>query len=376
MLRKKHHASVLSNEEFARLRLLRSERIGPRTFRDLLKIYGSGERAVEAAPELAKRNGAKLELAPVERITRELDALEKAGATLLFENDSLYPIWLRSIEDAPPVLSCKGDKKWLANQAIAIVGARNASLNGQRFTEKLAKDLGEKKYVIASGLARGIDTAAHRGALATGTVAVVAGGLDVIYPKENEKLYEAIAERGLIVSEMPMGAVPKAEHFPRRNRIISGLSLGVVVVEAAVRSGSLITARYALAQGREVFAVPGSPLDPRAEGPNKLLKQGANLIEGAADIEDALAFHQQHNMHQAWEEPASPFIEAVPLPEENELEVLRAELKKLLSTAPVNVDDLAENLHAPVRYVQILLLEMELAELIERHPGNKVALVY
>ena len=259
--------SPLSNaERIARIRLSRTENVGPITFKQLLQQFGSAAEAIKALPTLAKRGGRRrpLSVPAPSVIEREIADNEDYGAELLVYGDGTYPRQLEAIEDAPPILSILGNAHLLSERSVAIVGARNASLNGRRLAQKMAQELGEAGYVVTSGLARGIDGFAHTGALQTGTIAVIAGGIDVIYPNEHADLYRQIAEAGVIVAESPIGTTPQARHFPSRNRIISGLSLGVLVVEAAKRSGSLITARRALDQGREVFAIPGSPLDSRA----------------------------------------------------------------------------------------------------------------
>ena len=273
-------------ERIDRLRLIRSENIGPVSFRQLLNRYGAATTALDALPDLARRGGRRkaLRIATVANAEQEMEAVVALGGRHIFIGEPDYPLPLAQISDAPPALSLLGRSDMLAKPTIGIVGARNASTNGKRFAEALARTLAKGGIVVASGLARGIDAAAHTGALAGDTVAVVAGGADVIYPKENTTLYESIRKHGAILSEMPPGTEPTARHFPNRNRIISGLSLGVVVVEAALRSGSLITARQAGEQGREVFAVPGFPLDPRARGTNDLIRNGATLIESADDI--------------------------------------------------------------------------------------------
>ena len=266
-----------------------------------------------------------------------------------------------------------GHPHLLATKAVAVVGARNASANGRRLARDLAAGLGAAGFAVASGMARGIDAAAHAGALQSGTIAVMAGGVDVVYPQENQELYEAITAQGLLFSEIAMGTTPQASHFPRRNRLISGLSLGVVVVEAAPRSGSLITARQAADQGREVFAVPGSPLDPRARGCNGLIRQGATLVESAADVVDALAGMLRAPMGEPPERNFGPGKH--PEPPDSDLAACLALLRDLLSPTPVPVDELIRECQLSPAVVQTVLLELELAGRIERHPGNRVALV-
>ena len=281
------------SEKLDWLRLSRSENIGPITFFQLIRRFGAAAAALDAVPDLARRGGRKRPIKLCDPATAEAEAaaIEKAGARLVAACEPEYPKALAAIADPPPALTVLGRPEMLASQdpTVGIVGARNASGAGRRIAQGIATDLGARGIIVASGLARGIDTAAHNGALKTGTVAVVAGGVDVYYPPENEDLQNAIAAEGAVISEQPMGTEPQARHFPRRNRMISGLSLGVLIVEAASRSGSLITARTALEQGREVFAVPGSPLDPRAQGTNHLLRQGATLAERADDIAAVIA---------------------------------------------------------------------------------------
>jgi DNA processing protein len=268
------------------LRLCRTESIGPISFFAMLRRFGSARAALEALPRLARRSErAKTVTAPTRATTEaELNALHRIGARLVCWGEPAYPSALSAIEDAPPILSVLGRVELLDRPMIAVVGARNASANGRRLARELAAGLGQGGLVVVSGLARGIDAAAHLGGIESGTVAVVAGGVDIVYPEENRGLYEALRRQGAIVAELPLGSEPQARHFPRRNRIISGMALGALVVEAAARSGSLITARYALEQGREVFAVPGSPLDPRCRGANDLLRRGATLTETAEDV--------------------------------------------------------------------------------------------
>ncbi len=272
------------------LRLWRSENVGPITFGQLLARFGSARAALEAVPELARRGGRRgaIRICSAAEAEREVAATRAAGARLVALCEPDYPRPLAAIPDAPPLLAVKGHAHLFAERTIAIVGARNASAAGVRFARDISRELGQLGFVIASGLARGIDTAAHEGALESGTVAVLAGGIDVVYPAENEGLYGTIVEQGAVIAEQPVGKQPQGRHFPSRNRLISGLSLGVLVVEAALRSGSLITARMALEQNREVFAVPGSPLDPRCRGSNRLIRDGAALIETADHVIEAL----------------------------------------------------------------------------------------
>ncbi|EME68812.1 Rossmann fold nucleotide-binding protein [Paramagnetospirillum caucaseum] len=327
-------------ERFDWLRLIRSENVGPRTFARLLDRYGSAAAALDALPDLARRGGARrpIRICPKADAEREMQATERLGARLLGLAEPDYPSWLAALDDAPPLLCVQGDTSVLARPMVAMVGARNASLNGRNFARRLAADLGRAGYVVASGMARGIDTAAHQGALASGTVAVLAGGTDVVYPPENSDLWREISLAGAVVSEMPVGTQPQASHFPRRNRIISGLSLGVVVVEANARSGSLITARFAADQGREVFAVPGSPLDPRAAGPNDLLRHGATLTESAADVTDVLGDLTRRPLAEG-KRPGFRALQPAG-PDDSGMEKARAQVAEALGPAPVTVDDM------------------------------------
>ncbi|GAB4391868.1 MAG: DNA-processing protein DprA [Kiloniellaceae bacterium] len=357
------------------LRLIRSENVGPVVFRQLLARYGSPAAALEELPELARRAGGKrrIQLCSPAEAEAEVAAAARAGAKLIALCEPSYPAPLRALDDAPPVLTVLGDPAHLALPSVGMVGARNASANGRRFAERLAAEIAEAGFAVTSGLARGIDTAAHRGALPRPTLAVVAGGADIIYPPENDALHAEIAENGAVVSEVPLGITPQARHFPRRNRLISGLSLGVVVVEAAKRSGSLITARFAGEQGREVFAVPGSPLDPRAAGCNQLLREGAALVESAADILNVLAAQR---LPAGRPETPSPGLQLPPSapPEAGSAE--RARIEELLGADPILVDDLVRLSGLATAVVHAVLLELELAGRAERHPGNRFARLY
>ncbi|MBI1181891.1 MAG: DNA-protecting protein DprA [Alphaproteobacteria bacterium] len=353
-----------------RLRLIRSAHVGPAVFRQLLGRYGTAARAIEALPDLMRRGGhaqAPMICSPA-AAEDEIAAVEALGAHLLHLDLPGYPSALAEIAGAPPVLTVNGRPELMETPSIAIVGARNASAAGIRFTRQLAADLGAQGYAVVSGLARGIDTAAHMAALPTGTIAAMAGGIDVVYPPENQGLYEHIAEEGLLLCEMPLGTKPQARHFPRRNRLISGLSLGVVVVEAAMRSGSLITAHNALEQGREVFAVPGSPLDPPCRGTNNLIRQGAVLTEGAEDI--------VHNLPD-W--PRRPAIKPIPprpmTPHPDDADdAARLAVTEKLGPTPVDVDELIRQTGLTPEIVLTILLELELAGRLDRHAGNKVSM--
>ncbi|MBN8520927.1 MAG: DNA-processing protein DprA [Alphaproteobacteria bacterium] len=377
-----HTPSCLSDaEKLNWIRLIRTENVGPVTFYQLLSRFGSAGEALNALPSLSRKGGRQKNLtpAPMDACEQEWETLKKAGGDFIFASEADYPIPLGACEDAPPVLSLLGHRRYLRGNCIGMVGARNASLNGRKLAEKLARELGQSGQVVVSGLARGIDTAVHQGALMTGTIAVVAGGIDVIYPPENATLYAQIKEMGAIVAESPWGMEPLARHFPRRNRIISGLSSGVVVVEATLKSGSLITARTAAEQGRDVYAVPGSPLDPRAEGPNKLLQDGAILVTSAQDILKNITSFSGHGLSEpktfAWiNKDPDPLPDLPNLPDLDE-DTARARLLENLSQIPLGVDELLRTCHVSIPVLQSLLLELELAGRIQRLPGNRVVLV-
>lgn len=361
-------------QRLAWLRLIRTSNVGPATFRDLINRFGSAESALDMLPELALSGGAtrSVKIPSIEEIQAELAAVTKAGALLIAIGEPGYPPMLRRMDQPPPLVVIKGEPKVFDLPAVSIVGARNASLAGIKMARMLATDLGKAGYAIVSGLARGIDTAAHRGSLETGTVAVLAGGIDQPYPPENVDLYgEIAASSGAVISEMPMGWEPRAQDFPRRNRLIAGLSLGLVVVEAAQRSGSLISARLAGEQGRLVFAVPGSPLDPRAAGSNSLLKDGAILVTEAADIEDQLAplSGARRPPQDTIEEP--PDFTSTPPPGDRD----REQVVEALGPTPVGIDEIIRHTGLHPAKVFMILLELDLAGRIERHSGGAVSLV-
>ncbi len=369
-----------SNELADCWRLAQTEGVGPIAWRRLLSRYGSAAAALDALPHLARAGGrdAPPAVPTVAEAEQEIERLAKLGARLLVLNGPGYPPLLAMFDDAPPVIAVQGDATLLLARSVAMVGGRNASANGQRMAESLAAALA-RSVVVVSGLARGIDAAAHAGALATGrTVAVVAGGLDLPYPPEHAALQRRIAESGAVVAEAPLGTAPQARHFPRRNRIIAGLSLGVVVVEAAARSGSLITARIAQEAGREVFAVPGSPTDPRSRGANDLLRQGAILTETAEDVLDNLP---QHPMCASLPDDAvtMPPGLAEPRPEladdSADLPRARSQVLDLLGPSPTPVDDVVRRCQFSPAAVMVVLLELELAGRLELLPGNRVALL-
>jgi DNA processing protein len=364
----------LSDEERIEwLRLIRSENVGPRAFRMLLAHCGSAHAALDALPELSRRGGASrsVQIFPRAEAEQELARAKSLGVAYVGLCEPGYPHALTMVDDAPPLLAVRGNGRALDKPKIAIVGSRNASAAGVRIASSLARDLGEAGFVIVSGLARGIDSAAHRASLSTGTLAVLAGGHDRVYPPEHEGLMEAILPDGAAVSEMPLGWEPRARDFPRRNRLIAGLSLGVVVVEAAQRSGSLITVRFALEQGREVFAVPGSPLDPRSAGANGLLKQGATLVTEASDVTAVLAPMMGRRIQPAVE------LSEVSGRLDSDLAggtEKRTRILALLGPTPVTFDDIARLANASPAEVRTVMLELELAGRVERHGGGLVSL--
>ncbi|MBO1040129.1 DNA-processing protein DprA [Brucella pituitosa] len=363
------------------LRLIRTENIGPVAFRDLILFCGSAANAIERLPDLNIRGGGSrpVRVSSLDDAERELEAIEHMGARLVGMGEPDYPQQLKNCEAPPPLVTIKGDANVFRKPPVAIVGSRNASVVGARFTEKLARDLGDAGFAIVSGLARGIDAAAHKASMASGTIAVLAGGLDRPYPPENLPIYRAIPENGgALITEMPMGAEPRARDFPRRNRIIAGLSLGLIVIEAAERSGSLISARMAGEMGRTVFAVPGSPLDPRARGTNALLKQGATLVTGADDVIESLAPLMPDGstvpnpiqidlLNQLDEEPA--VLQPITTDMERDLMV------DALGPVPIDVDALVRHVGISAGSAQLILLELDLAGRLLRYPGNQVALM-
>jgi len=370
---------LTDNERIDWLRLIRSENVGPVTFHKLLARFGSASAALDALPDLARRGGRRnYQAAPKDCVAREIDASRKLGQRLVAWCEPDYPPILRALDDAPPVLGMTGHTHLGRRRGIAIVGARNATANGKLFARKLAVDIGAARLageapVVVSGLARGIDTAAHEGALENGTIAVIAGGIDHIYPPENEALHHAIAERGLIVAEQPVGTQPRGRLFPLRNRLISGLALGVVVVEASPKSGSLITARCALDQGREVFAVPGAPGDPRTAGANGLIRDGAVLTENASDVLNALPSPDKLTGGAQIDFDFNKLPSDTPSAPGAE-DVQDAVLENL-GFSSVTVDELARSCQLSLPSVQAALLELELAGRLERLPGSRVQLL-
>ncbi len=373
------------SERLDRLRLIRTEGVGPLTYRRLMARFGDVAAAIDALPQLARAGGraTPLQLASLDDAEREMAGLQRLGGRMLFLEDPDYPPFLAELTDPPPVLSVLGDCKLLACRSVAIVGARNASVNGMRIADQLAADLADQKLVVVSGFARGIDAAAHKGAMRTGrTVAALAGGIDVAYPPEHKDLHAQIAAAGALVAEAPLGTQPIGRHFPKRNRVIAGLSLGVVAIEAASRSGTLITARLANEAGRELFAVPGSPLDPRCQGSNDLIRQGANLTETAADVLANLPDHPSRqglardplflHARSGFAEPAAELKPAQA--SAAELAKARQSVPGLVGAAPVVVDEIARHCQLSVAAITAVLLELELAGRVEILPGNRVVM--
>lgn len=362
--------SALSQPEaFARIRLLRSPNVGPVSYAQLLRRFGSAQAALEALPDLGRRGGRDYRAAPAERIEREVEAVRAAGARYLFHDQPGYPPLLAEIESAPPILTFRGDLALAAKPCVAMVGARNASAAAVKLARDFAAALSEAGFVVVSGLARGIDGAAHRGALPA-TIGVIASGIDIAYPPQHAELQEEIAAVGLVLAEQPPGTEPRGSHFPSRNRIIAGLAAGTLVVEAAPRSGSLITARLAGEAGREVTAIPGSPLDARSQGCNQLIRDGAVLVQTPEDVVELLNGFDGT--------PRSTFREAAPVygctPDELE-DAEPANISGLLTTAPVPVDELIRQSNTGAAAVQMALLELEIAGRLQRHAGGRVSLV-
>ncbi|WP_026619341.1 DNA processing protein [Ensifer sp. WSM1721] len=373
--------ALTERQKIAWLRLIRSDNVGPATFRDLINHFGTAEAALEALPELSRRGGSDrlVRVATADDAARELEMAHRFGAVFVGIGEPDYPPALREIDGAPPLLAMKGNLKIAARPSLGVVGSRNASVSGAKFAAMIARDAGAAGYVITSGLARGIDTAAHRASLHTGTIAALAGGLDRPYPPENVGLLqEIVSGEGLAISEMPFGWEPRARDFPRRNRLIAGVSLGVAVVEAANRSGSLITSRYAADFGRLVFAVPGSPLDPRCHGTNDLLKQGAIVTTSPADVVEALAplspddLFTRSNSNLDVKEPAVETTQPTPrAPDDSD----RSLIVEALGPTPVDIDDVIRHTGLSASAVHLVLLELDLAGQLGRHGGNLVSLV-
>ena len=357
----------MSADVAARLRLLRTPGVGPVTWRQLLARFGDAAAAIEALPQLARRGGGAPPRVPEAAVAeRELAMVARLGARLLFLDDPDYPPLLAELDNAPPALTVRGDLALLRRPAVAVVGARNASAAACRFARQLGYDLADAGATVVSGLARGIDTAAHVGSLPA-SVAVIAGGIDIVFPPENALLQERIATEGLLVAEMPPGTEPRARHFPYRNRIIAGLTQGTVVVEAAPKSGSLITARLAAEAGREVMAVPGSPLDPRAQGCNLLIREGATLVQTAADVLEQIRPIDPRAVR-------APIARFEPAPPEDASDAERGVVRQMLGPVPVGTDELIRQSGLSPAVVQTVLLELELGGRLERHAGGRVSL--
>jgi len=358
-------------ERVNRLRLIRTPFIGPVTYRQLLLRYETADKALAAVPELSSRGGRKLIPTSKQRAEAEMEQIETCGASLILFGEDAYPASLSRFEDAPIALTYKGSLPLIHKDIIAIVGARNASLNACRLTQYFAETLGADDYVIASGMARGIDRAAHKGSLKTGTIAVLANGIDIPYPKDNADLYEHISEQGLLLSEMPFGTQPTARLFPSRNRIIAYLSRACLVIEAALKSGSLITAREAADRGCEVMAIPGSPLDPRSKGCNTLIHDGANLVQSPEDVKALL--RQSIDMFSL---TASYHADAAKSQSDVDMhlvETARHQIMKNLSHDPIDIDELGRWCHVSAEVLAAALLELELGGSIQRHFGNRVS---
>lgn len=358
---------VLLSEHFSILRLIRTPHIGPQTFWKLIGQFHSATSIIEHWPEIQAKIRRKIELASEKIITIEIEKTLKQQAQFLFYSDPSYSFSLQNTFDRPPVVSFKGDVTLLHQKKVAIVGARNASSHGGRLAYLMAKELGSCEWKVVSGLARGIDSSAHQGSLESGTIAVLGNGIQTVYPEENKRLYDEIAEKGLLLSEFSCDADPHVGHFPKRNRLIAALSDGIVVVEAAYQSGSLLTAQYGLEMGKEIFAVPGSPMDPRCRGSNRLIKNGATLTESAQDILEVLDKGQWLVRYkEKIEKKKEPLLGA----KKDEHSVL-----SYLSTVPLAVDELAELAHLRIDQLSSLLTDLELQGQITKHPGNKVSRV-
>lgn len=364
--------ALARDEAFSRIRLLRSPNVGPVSYYQLLQRFGTAAAALDALPDLVARGGGRYQPAPVSRIEDEIAALRHSGARYLFHDGAEYSEWLGTLESPPPILTIRGNAALLSGPAVAIVGARNASAGAVKLSREFASDLACMGFVVVSGLARGIDGAAHRGALAGkdnggGTIAVIAGGINVTYPPEHAELQEEIAQNGLLIAEMPPGTEPLARHFPFRNRIIAGLAAGTVVIEAAPKSGSLITARLAAEAGREVMAVPGSPLDSRSHGCNRLIRDGAILVQSADDVAELMQGFDGGRKSGVREMPEQFFAD-VEVPSDP------ADITALLGMAPIAVDELIRQSGASSGAVQMALLELELAGRLQRHAAGRVSL--
>ena len=370
-------AELDDTQRLACLRLIRSENVGPTTFRELINHCGGAQAAIDALPHLSRKagRGKPVHICPVEKALDELETAARHGAQPIFTIEPGYPQRLAQIDFPPPLIYVRGNTELLSAPSVGIVGARQASAAGTKLASIFGRGLGRAGLIVVSGLARGIDSAAHEASLETGTVAVLAGGLDIVYPPENAGLHEQIAETGCLVSEMPCGFQPRGRDFPRRNRLISGISLGILVVEAARRSGTLTTARQAAEQNRSLFAIPGNPLDPRAEGTNFLLKNGATLVTEPSDILESLApmTGSPGEFREVVMEDAvfdSPAIHPVTDPDSGD----RASVMATLGPAPVAIDDIVRATGLDIRTIRSVLIELDLAGLTERHGAQLVSL--
>ena len=360
-------------EKLAILRLIRTNNIGPVTLTMLLSRYQTGEAVLDCLPEISKNSRISLDIYTQAQAEDEIANVEKIGGQVIVRGEDTYPQSLVPFDDAPGCLICLGHTHLMQKPSLSVVGSRNASLNALNLTRRLAGEIGQSDFIITSGLARGIDAAAHEGGLATGTIAVLAGGVDQIYPRENAKLYEQIRDEGLLLSEMPLGMQPFARHFPVRNRIVASLSRAVLVVEAGTKSGSLITAREASDRGRDVLAIPGSPLDPRAKGCNNLLRDGAVLVQDSRDILDSIS---QKTLSAP--PPKMPLFDAPDNEscDQNEVEKAKQELLNLLNYDASLIDEVIVQCHFPIPVISMALFELELAGQVMRHYGNRVSLVW
>ena len=360
--------TLKQSEAFARIRLLRSPNIGPITYRQLLARFGSAEASLEALPGLGQRGGRQYRATPQGQIEREVEAVRRTGAKYLFHDQPDYPALLGQLESAPPILSYRGDVSLAEQPCAAMVGARNASAAAVKLAREFAGGLAEAGFIVVSGLARGIDGACHEGAIPR-TIGVIASGIDIAYPPQHSDLQEQIASEGLLIAEQPPGTEPRGSHFPSRNRIIAGLAAGTLVVEAAPKSGSLITARLAGETGREVMAIPGSPLDARSQGCNQLIRDGAVLVQSVEDVVELLSSFDGRP-RSSFRDDAETF--------DFEIEELAsaepADIGGLLTTAPVAVDELIRQSGEAPAAVQMALLELEIGGMLVRHAGGRVSL--
>jgi len=362
-------------EKLSWLRLARSENVGKSTFFRLIEIFGSAQNALDKLPELVQKGGFKrdIKVFSIAEAEKELSITQKFGAEILLFCDEKYPRLLREIPDPAPILTVKGDIEFFHRDSIAIVGARNASHHAVSFAKKIALEIGQQSIITVSGMARGVDAAVHEASILSGTIAVIAGGINHVYPIENSKLYAEISKRGLLVSETPFGVPPKGGNFVQRNRLISGLSLATIVVEAGLKSGSLITARCAIEQGREVFSMPGSPFDLRCQGSNRLIKDGANMIENVQDVLQEFAAMKSRfsEVGKLCEPNAEEFVEPIAkMPSDDDVKKIRKEILSKLSFVPIEIEEIIQELQGSARLVNIALVELELANKIEVNLGK------